>query len=213
MKTIGFAKRLLVSGMVSLILVLSTAQCFGGFALTKKLYGFNKSIMASNQGLAGNLVRTLVMWVMAIIPVYSIGMLIDLVVLNLIEFWTGNNLLSQGPDAEGRVTFTQINDNEMRVDIKDGKISSFYVFRDRPGEFFLKEGSSYIPVVLPEALEGFNEKGMTSLQCERTSTALVCSEGSSVSATLQSDIQKRQYEQHQYRAHLAMGKGALAASR
>lgn len=213
MQKTSFLKRLVVGSMISLTLVLSTAQCFGGFALTKKLYQFNKSIMAGDNSMGARFVRTLVMWIMTIIPVYGIGMFVDLIILNLVEFWSGKPLIasSSGPDA--RVTFTQINENEMRIDIKDAKISSFHVFRDRPGEFFLKEGSSYVPVVMPEDLQAFDANGTTSISCERTEAALVCSEGKSENAAIQSGVEQVQYERLQYRTRLALGIGAEAASR
>lgn len=206
-------KRLVVGSMISLTLVLSTAQCFGGFALTKKLYQFNKSISAGDNSLGGKLVRTLAMWVMIIIPFYIVAFVADFVLLNLIEFWTGKPLIASSSDPEGRVTFTMISENEMRIDIKDAKISSFHVFRDRPGEFFLKEGSSYIPVVMPEDLQAFDQNGTTAISCERNETALVCSEGQNDNAAIQSEVQLARYERLQYRTRLALGIGAEAASR
>jgi len=213
MQKTSIFKRLAVGSMISLTLVLSAAQCFGGFALTKKLYQFNQSIMAGDNGMGARFVRTLVMWAMAIIPVYGIGMFADLIVLNLIEFWTGKPILVMSSDPESQVTFTMINENEMRIDIKDGKVPSFHVFRDRPGEFFLKEGSSYVPVVMPEDLQAFDVNGTTAISCERRETALVCAEGKSENAAIQTEVQQTQYERLQYRTRLALGIGAEAASR
>lgn len=133
MKKTYIFKRLVVGSMISLTLVLSTAQCFGGFALTKKLYQFNKSISAGDNSLGGKFIRTLAMWVMIVIPFYLVAFLGDFVVLNLIEFWTGKPLIASSSDPDARVTFTQINENEMRIDIKDAKISSFHVFRYSSG--------------------------------------------------------------------------------
>jgi hypothetical protein len=213
MITTNLFRRLLAGTMISLTLILSTAQCFGGFALTKKLYGFNQSIMAGNNGLGARFVRTLVMWIMAIIPVYGIGMLVDLVILNLVEFWTGRPLMASSSNSEGKVAFVPINENEMRIDLKDAKIPSFYVFRDRPGEIFLKEGNSYIPVVMPEDLKGFDENGMTAISCERREATLVCSEGRNENAALEQEVRQAQYERLQYRARLALGIGAESAMR
>lgn len=213
MQKTSFLKRLVAGSMIWLTLVLSTAQCFGGFALTKKLYQFNRSIMAGDNSMGARFVRTLVMWIMAIIPVYGIGMLVDLIILNLVEFWSGKPLIASSSGSEAKVTFTQINENEMRIDIKDAKISSFHVLRDRPGEFFLKEGSSYVPVIMPEDLKAFDVNGATSISCERTEAALVCSEGKGENATIQRAVEQAEYERLQYRARLALGIGARAASR
>ncbi len=73
--------------------------CFGRFPLTRQLYQFNQEVSEDR------MVRTVVFWVMVIVPVYNIGMLADAIVFNLIEFWTGEELLTAGPtmDANGNV--------------------------------------------------------------------------------------------------------------
>jgi hypothetical protein len=63
------------------------AGCFGKFALTRKLYSWNESV-------GSKFVQSLVMWVMFIIPVYQLVGFIDIVILNLIEFWSGSNPIS-----------------------------------------------------------------------------------------------------------------------
>ena len=46
------------------------------------------------QRVTGNkIVNNLVFWGLAIVPVYSLAMAGDLLILNTIEFWTGNKLL------------------------------------------------------------------------------------------------------------------------
>jgi hypothetical protein len=69
-------------------------SCYGNFPLTKAIYNMN----ARAGGEIGedrtqhNLVRSVVMWVLIIVPVYEVGMFADVVVLNLIEFWTGDKV-------------------------------------------------------------------------------------------------------------------------
>ncbi len=58
--------------------------CFGDFALTKKVYDFNK-------GLGNKWIQTIVLWAMVIIPVYEFCIFIDYIILNLVQFWTGSN--------------------------------------------------------------------------------------------------------------------------
>ena len=62
-----------------------TSGCFGSFNLTRKVYGFNKT--ASND----KFVRELLFLGLNIVPVYSVASLIDAVVINTIEFWSGTN--------------------------------------------------------------------------------------------------------------------------
>lgn len=78
------AKPALLIALCSLTLV--QTGCFGEFALTRKAYDWHASI-------GNKWVRSLLLW----IPmgfVYSITALVDAVVLNLIEFWTGTNPVS-----------------------------------------------------------------------------------------------------------------------
>lgn len=83
--------------MVALALVISmftltNAACFGKFELTRKIYNFN-------EGISGNwFVRTLMMWVLLIVPIYAIGSFLDFFIFNLIECFTGSNVLSRLDD-------------------------------------------------------------------------------------------------------------------
>jgi len=71
------------------ILALSMTACYGKFALTRKIYNWNASIGSESFG--GRVIRQVVFWVTYYIPVYGICMFIDVVALNLIEFWIGSN--------------------------------------------------------------------------------------------------------------------------
>ena len=76
---------------------ISFNNCYGSFKLTKKIYQFNGSVK-------NKFLKSLVMWVLIIVPVYSIGAFVDVVILNLLEFWTGSNPLAMGPnDKETQV--------------------------------------------------------------------------------------------------------------
>ncbi len=83
--------------------------CYGSFALTKKLYDWNGSV--SND----KFVKSLVFWALMIIPVYGVASLVDAVILNLIEFWTGSNPVSMQPGqheeqlvTKGGVTYRMV---------------------------------------------------------------------------------------------------------
>jgi hypothetical protein len=80
--------------MSTLLLGVGLVQtgCFGEFALVRKVYKWNQSIGSDDIG--GRFVRTLVYYVFSIIPVYGVAAFVDVVVLNLIEFWTGSNPLA-----------------------------------------------------------------------------------------------------------------------
>lgn len=64
--------------------------CYGKFALTRKVYEINGQITNNK------FVHSLVAWVFLWLPVYGLAGFADFVVLNTIEFWTGNNPMSGG---------------------------------------------------------------------------------------------------------------------
>jgi hypothetical protein len=66
-------------------LPLTTAGCFGQFQVTRKIYAFNKEVSPDKW------VRWLTFVVLNFIPVYGFGVLVDAVIANSIEFWTGKN--------------------------------------------------------------------------------------------------------------------------
>lgn len=68
--------------------MISQSGCFGEFALVRKVYSWNQDV-SSNK-----FVKTLVFYVLNIIPVYGVASFIDIVILNLIEFWSGTNPLA-----------------------------------------------------------------------------------------------------------------------
>jgi cytochrome b subunit of formate dehydrogenase len=70
----------------------SFANCFGKFSLTRKVYAFNEGIGGNDW--AGKIIRTLLMYVYFIVPFLGgLVFFIDIVILNLIEFWTDSNPL------------------------------------------------------------------------------------------------------------------------
>lgn len=64
-------------------------SCIGSFSLTNKLLSWNKTI-------DGKFVNELVFFAFWIVPVYEVAALADVVVLNSIEFWSGENPVACG---------------------------------------------------------------------------------------------------------------------
>jgi hypothetical protein len=76
-----------ISLLLIMVFLLNVFGCYGSFALTKKVYNLNGNV-------GDKFINTIVMWVFMILPVYEAAGFIDLVVLNTLEFWTGNNPLA-----------------------------------------------------------------------------------------------------------------------
>lgn len=78
---------------VALVLTLSfsmlNTSCIGSFALFNKLLAWNKTIN-------NKFVNELVFFAFWVVPVYEVAALADVLVINSIEFWSGNNPLAAG---------------------------------------------------------------------------------------------------------------------
>jgi len=130
---------------VALITLLSftvlASGCYGGFNLTRSLYKWNGNIEASKDKQANTVVKSLVMVVLVIVPVYGLAALADGLVVNSIEFWTGKNPVevngkpAKRAGAEGDERYVQTfartaSGNEMRVDYyKQGRLVNTLVVR------------------------------------------------------------------------------------
>ena len=81
--------RSIATVLVISLLATPLTACFGSFALTRAIYNFNQEI-SDNE-----VVQWLVFLLIGgVIPVYGIGIFIDVVVLNTLEFWLGSNPLA-----------------------------------------------------------------------------------------------------------------------
>ena len=80
-------KKIFLSVAVAALLCSSLSSCMGKFALTRNLYSWNDQI-------SNKFVNELVFVAFWILPVYEVTTLADLLVLNSIEFWSGDNPLT-----------------------------------------------------------------------------------------------------------------------
>lgn len=82
-------KYLRVAIVIALASSLLTTSCIGSFSLTNKLLSWNRSV-------SDKFVNEVVFIAFWIVPVYEVAALADILVLNSIEFWSGNNPLAIG---------------------------------------------------------------------------------------------------------------------
>ena len=90
-------RKIILMFLLVSVMTMSMVGCFGNFSLTKQVYDFNRNIDNA-------FVRSILMWVMFIVPVYPIATWIDVVILNLIEFWTGDNPIAMN-EGESQTQF------------------------------------------------------------------------------------------------------------
>ncbi|OJU48164.1 MAG: hypothetical protein BGN96_05295 [Bacteroidales bacterium 45-6] len=82
-KYVYVATALLIAGSITF------SSCIGSFSLTHK-------VLSWNQTLDNKFVNELVFIALHIVPVYPVAIVIDGLVINSIEFWTGDNPMEAG---------------------------------------------------------------------------------------------------------------------
>src|SRR5215218_1769215 len=115
------ARLLLILGAACTLIVQS--GCYGSFGLTNKLYDWNDEVAPSKFG------KSLLFWGLCIIPIYEICVAADIVVLNLIEFWSGSNPISMKPgeheqqivEKSGIHYKMEAVHNQLAITVLDGK--------------------------------------------------------------------------------------------
>ncbi len=71
--------------MVALSTLTLSMGCYGTFGLTRNIYSWNGKVTDSK------FANSIIMWGLIIIPAYPIATFIDILILNVIEFWSGSN--------------------------------------------------------------------------------------------------------------------------
>ncbi|EQA45972.1 PF11810 domain protein [Leptospira broomii serovar Hurstbridge str. 5399] len=146
---------LLVVVMVSLG---SLANCFGRFAVTHKFYSAHDGINIGS-GFFNKFVKTLLLYFPFAI-LYGIGIFVDVILFNLIEFWSGSNPVGLNEyDKEGKFVKTYQQDGTQitltftgfgsRLDLtaqKEGKSETLTALRSQPGKFYKAQGDQLLEV-------------------------------------------------------------------
>lgn len=103
--------KLRLSRFALVVVAASVAGCMGSFTLTKKLYGFNETITDNK------IVNNVIFWGLNIVPVYSLAVGVDVIILNTIEFWTGAKLFADAGagDADVKVAVVENADGSLTV--------------------------------------------------------------------------------------------------
>jgi len=80
---------LTVAVALTLCAAMGMQSCIGSFALTNKLLTWNQQV-------GNKFVNELVFFAFWILPVYEVTALADILVINSIEFWSGDNPMASG---------------------------------------------------------------------------------------------------------------------
>ena len=90
-----------------------SSACYGSFNLTRKTWMFNRDVSKNK------FAREVVFLAMNIVPVYGIATFIDAVIINSVEFWTGENPVKMA----SRTQLDSHNAIERVVEERDGSKS------------------------------------------------------------------------------------------
>lgn len=123
--------------LVFLFVVMSQQGCIGSFQLTNNLYHWNKNEVGGKWG------SELVFLAFIVIPVYSVTLLADGIVLNSIEFWTGDNPLAM-KNGEKETQIVQKGDDTYKLTAEKNKVHVEKLSGENSGdegEFIWNEGT------------------------------------------------------------------------
>lgn len=114
-------RRITLSSLAALLLALSTIGCYGSFPLTNAVYKLNGDITESKW------VHSIMLWVFGFFGVYGIAIVVDVIFLNLIEFWSGDDVeISQRieqPDGTAVALETSEDGNELTLQVlRNGEV-------------------------------------------------------------------------------------------
>ena len=141
----------------ALTIVGTMPRCYGSFALTRTLHDWVGTI-------ENKWVRSLVFFLIAVWPVpivYGICILADGIVINSIEFWSGENPMAHGRYNEDGEYRTSLRDGASRADFHyrdrgerlditlshpDAPTTSMVLLREMPGVIFVEKDGELVPM-------------------------------------------------------------------
>ncbi len=146
---------------VALVLTIATSilstSCIGSFSLTNKLLAWNKQV-------GSKFVNELVFFAFWVLPVYEVSALADILVLNSIEFWSGNNPVARGTKVidgeDGRYLvecdgkgYTITSENDMsvvRLDFEETDKSWSVNYNGESHKFMSFVDDTHVKMITPE---------------------------------------------------------------
>ena len=122
-------KKINVFLLACLFFTLSIGQtgCYGPFRLTKNLHEWNSTV-------GDKFTNALVFFAFVVIPVYEVAVLVDGVVLNTIEFWSGDNPVAM-KDGEKDIQIVKKDGNKYRITATKNKFHIEQLKGENKGNF------------------------------------------------------------------------------
>lgn len=148
---------LTVALVCTLGISLLSTSCIGSFSLTNKLLSWNR-------GVSNKFVNELVFFAFWILPVYEVSALADVLVLNSIEFWSGNNPVAANQkvidgqngrylvesDAKGYTITSEEDGSVVRLDHNDDEDAWSATVNGQTTRLFSFVDDSHISIITPD---------------------------------------------------------------
>ena len=116
-------------------------NCYGKFNLVREVYSINNRFnLGEPEGKVNKAGKSIFMILLGILPIYLGAAIIDVVFLNLVEFWTDKNPLSttqngepqSGKLSDGTILEMHRKENQFYIHLQKGSLSrDFVAFQDR----------------------------------------------------------------------------------
>jgi hypothetical protein len=120
-----FIHRSAIALAMSSLLITQTG-CFGTFALTKKTYQFHDGCTDSK------FVKSLLYWIPGGL-VYAVTLMLDSVIFNLIEFWSGSNPVSMN-EGDHEMQLATIDGTDYRIEATKDTFTTTQLTGAKAGE-------------------------------------------------------------------------------
>lgn len=149
--------KLSVAAVLAVAALLPLQSCIGSFALTNRVLSWNKQV-------GSKFVNELVFFAFWVLPVYEVTSVADLIVLNSIEFWSGNNPVNQASvkvveseegiyyiacDEHG-YTITSPEGKELRLEFEDDNKTWSVISNGEVFPFMTMIDDSHVKMITPE---------------------------------------------------------------
>ncbi|MBM9592409.1 DUF3332 family protein [Leptospira sp. 201903075] len=152
-------KKILKTALVGLLSFGLLSNCFGKFGAIKAVYSFNGNIQIGSGKLA-SFFRSLLM-IFPLYIAYGIGSFLDILVFNLIEFWTDRNPIAMAEyDFDGKLVKEYSQDGKtitltysewgkvlkMEAPTEKGT-ETVYFLKDKPEKAFRLVNGKYVEIL------------------------------------------------------------------
>lgn len=118
-------RNFIIASLLSVTLL--SSSCLGSFSAFNNLKDWNQDVTDSK------IVNNLIFWGLNIIPVYGLFMFGDLIIFNVLEFWTGSNPIAMA-EGEKETQIAVVDGNKVRMTAQKNNFKIEILEGEKSGE-------------------------------------------------------------------------------